>query len=132
MTEFRNPANIAPPVGAYSHSVRTNGSGQWLYVAGQIGVDAQGALASGVQNQADAGWKNLMAVLADAGMGVEHLVKITTYLLDSQDLPAANAVRKQYLGDLRPAATLVVAKALAKPEWLFEIEAVAFKADGGV
>ena len=131
MIEYRNSAAIAAPVGAYSHSVRASGPGQWLYIAGQIGVDAQGVLASGVQNQAEAGWKNLMAVLDDAGMGVENLVKLTTYLLDEGDLPAVNAVRKQYLGELRPAATLVVAKGLARPEWLFEIEAVAFKPEAG-
>lgn len=129
MTHFRNPAAIAPPVGAYSHAVHVSGPGQWLHIAGQIGVDAQGALASGVQSQADAAWKNLLAILADAGMGVQHLVKITTYLVDSKDLPAVNAVRKEYLGECRPAATLVVAKELARPEWLFEIEATAFKGD---
>lgn len=127
LTEFKNPSSIAPPVGAYSHSVKVTGAGQWLYIAGQIGVDAQGTLAEGAEGQADAAWRNLLAILGDAGMGAEHLVKITTYLIDSQDLPAANAVRKRYLGECRPAATLVVAKELARPEWLFEVEAVAFK-----
>jgi enamine deaminase RidA (YjgF/YER057c/UK114 family) len=103
--------------------------GQWLHVAGQIGVDAHGSLAAGVQNQADAAWKNLLAILADADMGVQHLVKITTYLLDAKNLPAVNAVRKEYLDEHRPAATLVVVKELARPEWLFEIEATAFKED---
>ena len=129
MTEFRNSPAIAPPVGAYSHAVRTSGPGQWLHIAGQIGVDKQGALVSGVQAQADAAWGNLVAILEDAGMGVQDLVKITTYLLDSNDLAAVNAVRKQYLGEYRPAATLIVVKELARPEWLFEIEAVAFKPD---
>ncbi len=129
MAEFLNPSSIAPPVGAYSHSVRVTGAGQWLHIAGQIGVTTEGTLADGIEGQADAAWKNLVAVLANAGMSVQHLVKITTYLVDSQHLAAINAIRTQYLGDMRPAATLVVAKALAKPEWLFEVEAVAFRRD---
>ena len=129
MTEFLNPSTIAAPVGAYSHSVRLSGAGQWLHIAGQIGVNAEGALAHGIEAQTDAAWQNLQAVLANAGMSVQHLVKLTTYLVDSEDLAAVNAVRKQYLGDIRPAATLVVAKGLAKPEWLVEIEATAFRGD---
>lgn len=128
-TEFLNPSGIAAPVGAYTHSVRVSGPGQWLHIAGQIGIDSNGVLANGTEAQAETAWNNLVAVLGNAGMSVQHLVKLTTYLVNAQDAPAVGAVRLRHLGDVRPAATLVIAKELGRPEWTFEIEAIAFRAD---
>jgi enamine deaminase RidA (YjgF/YER057c/UK114 family) len=121
------PAAIAPPLGLYSHAIAAPGSGTWLHVSGQVGVLPDGSLATGFEAQAHAAWRNLVAVLAEAGMGVEHLVKLTTYLVDPAHLPLLNPVRSGYLQSARPASTLVVARALARPEWLFEVEAVAWR-----
>jgi enamine deaminase RidA (YjgF/YER057c/UK114 family) len=78
--------------------------------------------------QADLAWSNLNEVLRAAGLEVADLVKVVTYVTDETQLAALGPVRLKYLGDARPASTLVVVKALARPEWLFEVEAVAFKA----
>lgn len=123
-----NPSSIAPPMGAYSNGVSVPGGGRWLYVAGQIGVDKSGQLPPDFAGQAHNAWTNLVAILADAGMSVGDLVKVTHYLVDETDLPAYNPVRSQFLGDARPASTLVVAKALARPAWRVEVEAVAWHA----
>lgn len=128
MTDFLNPAGAPTPAGPYSQAVSVGGGGRWLHVSGQIGVDVDGRVAEGVEAQATQAWQNLLAVLAGAGMRVDDLVKLTTYLVDAADLAAVNAVRTRFLGSARPASTLVVAAALAKPEWRFEIEAVAFAA----
>ena len=77
--------------------------------------------------QARIAWGNLMAILAAAHMDESHLVKLTTYMLDGADLKDLNPVRSVFLKDARPASTLVVVKALARAEWLFEVEAVAYK-----
>ncbi|WP_353236223.1 RidA family protein [Diaphorobacter ruginosibacter] len=122
-----NPTEIAPPVGAYSHAVSASGQGQWLHVAGQIGIDAGGRLCEGFEAQARQAWMNLMAVLAAAGMDASHLVKVNSYLVDARHLPLLGPVRQGFLGEARPASTLVVAQALAAPQWLFEVDAVAFK-----
>lgn len=127
MAEILNPSRVAAPVGPYSHGVVVAGPGRWLHVAGQVGIRADGTLAEGVEAQATVAWQNLAAVLEEAGMAMGDLVKLTTYLVDGAHLPTVNAVRLGFLGDARPAATLVVAQALARPEWLFEIEAVAFR-----
>jgi 2-iminobutanoate/2-iminopropanoate deaminase len=124
----KNPSTTAPPAGSYSHGVVAPGSGHWLYVAGQIGLLPDGTLADGFAPQAKAAWQNLMQVLGAAGMDASHLVKLTTYLVDSENLKQLNAVRSVFLGSERPASTLVVVQALAKPEWLFEVEAVAWRA----
>lgn len=120
-----NPAGITAPLGAYSHGVVAPANGRWLHVAGQIGVRADGSLPVGFAEQAEIAWQNLVAVLAAAQMNVNDLVKITTFVTDASGLPQFAAVRTRFLGDVRPASTLLVVAALARPEWLLEIEAVA-------
>lgn len=123
-----NPEAIAKPLGAYSQAVLCRGEGAWLQVSGQIGVAPDGSLPEDVAAQAENVWRNLVAVLRDAGMEVSDLIKITTYVTDAEALAVAGAVRARYLGEHRPASTAVVVKALAAPGWLVEIDAVAFKA----
>lgn len=123
------PDTVAAPAGAYSHGIAVQGSGTWLHVAGQIGVNRDGLLLQGFDAQAEQAWKNLMAVLAAAGMDASHLTKVSTYLTRAGDLPRLNAIRSGYLGSARPASTLVVVAALAHPDWCFEVEAFAFRPD---
>ena len=58
-------------------------------------------------------------------MDVSHLVKVSTFLVNADDLKDLGPVRSGFLGAMRPASTLLVVAALAKPEWLVEIEALA-------
>lgn len=127
MSRIITPGDVAAPVGPYSHGIVVDGPGAWLHVAGQVGIDAQGRVAEGFEAQARQAWINLVAVLAAAQMNVSHLVKVTTYLVDGGHLPQLGPVRGAFLGAERPASTLVVVKALAKAEWLIEVEATAFK-----
>jgi 2-iminobutanoate/2-iminopropanoate deaminase len=127
MNRIVTPAAVAAPAGPYSHGIASSGPGTWLHIAGQIGVDAQGRLQEGFEAQARQAWTNLVAVLAGAGMDVSHLVKVTTYLVDAADLPLLGPIRGGFLGSARPASTLVVAQALAQPQWRFEVEAIAFR-----
>ena len=125
---IHNPPQIAAPLGAYSNGIGTPAGGRWLHIAGQVGVAADGSLGQGVEAQAELAWKNLLAVLADAGMDAGDLVKVQHFLVDAADLPAYGAVRSRFLGDARPASTLLIVAALARPEWRVEIDAVAWKA----
>ena len=120
--------NPHAPLGAYSNGISTPAGGRWLHIAGQVGLGPDGTLADGFEAQADAAWRNLVAVLADAGMTVADLVKVTHYLVRGEDLPAYNPVRLRHLGSARPASTLIVVAGLARPEWRIEVEAVAWRA----
>jgi len=122
-----NPASIAAPLGAYSHGIVAPSAGQWLHISGQVGVQPDGTLVQGFAAQARVAWENLVEVLRAANMDVSHLVKVTTYLIDGEHLKELNAVRSGFLGSERPASTLVVVQQLARPEWLFEVEAVAYR-----
>lgn len=120
-----NPSDITAPLGHYSHSILVPAGRDTLHVAGQIGAAADGTVPEAFEDQARLCWENLLAVLRAAGMGVENLVKTTVYLTSAADLPAFAAVRNGCLGAHRPASTLIVAAALARPEWKVEIDAVA-------
>lgn len=125
-----NPSTIAAPAGAYSNGVSAPAGGRWLHIAGQVAIDVDGTVPESFEAQAHVAWRNLLAVLADAGMGVADLVKVNHFLVDANDMAAYAAVRAGYLGEARPASTLLIVQALARPAWRVEIDAVAWKAQG--
>ncbi len=125
-----NPSTIAAPAGAYSNGISAPGSGRWLHIAGQVGINVNGALSEDIEQQAHVVWSNLLAVLADAEMTVANLVKVTHFLVRPNDMAAYATVRASYLLDARPASTVLIVQALAKPQWLVEVDAVAWKSDG--
>jgi enamine deaminase RidA (YjgF/YER057c/UK114 family) len=63
--------------------------------------------------------------LEQADMGIADIVKVTQYLTRSEDIAAYEKVRMRFLGDVRPAAMLLVIPQLAKPEYLVEVEIIA-------
>ena len=94
-----------------------------LYISGSVRPD--GTVPDTIEAQAEACWQNIIAILGDAGMGVQDLVKITTYLVRPEDVAAAGAARAKHFGDARPGSATIIVKALVNPSLLIEIEAVA-------
>lgn len=127
ITEKINPTSIAAAPGAYSQGILVPGPGRWLYVSGQGGLLADGSLAAGFAAQATAAWQNVLSTLRECGMAAGDLVKITSYLVDAADLKELAQIRSTFLGEHRPASTLLIVKALARPDWLVEVEAVAWR-----
>lgn len=128
MNKKHVPDTIAAPVAAYSHGVEVPPNSRVLYTAGQVGILPDGTTPEGVEAQTEATWANLMAILESAGMGVEDIVKVTTYVTREEDFWPMAKARSRFFGDERPASTGIVVKALAKPEWLVEVDLVAAKA----
>ena len=122
-----NPKTIHKPVAKYAHGVEASARARWLYISGQVGINAKGKLAPGFKGQCDRAWRNLAAILKEADMGIEDLVKVNTYLTRPQDVAAYRQVRDRHQGRARPASTLVVISQLVNPDLLVEIEAVAAK-----
>jgi len=75
------PPSVAAPFGPYSHAVEVPEGSRLLYVSGEVGVLADGTVPETIEMQAEACWQNIIAILADAGMGVEDLVKISTSVM---------------------------------------------------
>jgi enamine deaminase RidA (YjgF/YER057c/UK114 family) len=119
------PATVAAPFGPYSHAVEVPEGSRLLYISGEVGVLPDGTVPATIEAQAEACWGNIIAILADAGMGVADLVKITTYLVRPEDVAGAGAARAKHFGDARPGSATIIVKALVNPAWLIEIEAVA-------
>lgn len=128
MNKVHNPGTVAPPIGAYSHGIEVPPGARTLHVSGQVGITPDGKVAPGIEAQTAAALENIRAILAAAGMGIEDVVKMSTFLIDANDIPKVRAVRARILGSHKPASTLLVISRLAAPEYLIEIEATAAKA----
>ena len=99
-------------------------AGPTLYVGGQNGIDSTGTLLDGFEAQTEQAMRNLLAVLAEAGSGPEHVAKLTIYLAPGLDPAAGFAASGAVWGNARTAVS-VLAVAPARPGALVEIEAVA-------
>jgi len=128
MLKAHNPRSIAAPSGTYSLGIEVPPNARWLHVAGQIGVRPDGSVPATIEEQTELVWQNILAVLADAGMGIGDVVKITSFLTRHENFQRFAQVRAKFLGSHRPASTLLVISSLARPELLVEVEAIAAKA----
>jgi 2-iminobutanoate/2-iminopropanoate deaminase len=101
------------PIGPYSQGVI---SGGLLFCSGQIALDpATGELVEGdVAAQTERVLENLLAVLQEAKMGAENVVKTTVYLTDMADFPKMNTVYERYLGSRPPARSTIQAAGLPR------------------
>ena len=123
-----NPPGVSQPTG-YTHVVRADGS-RTVYIAGQVAINAAGELvgAGDLAKQADQVFENLRVCLLSVGAGFQDVVKLTTYVVNFKpdDRAIVAAARQKHLPATNPpASTLVGVQALARPELMIEIEAVA-------
>ncbi len=116
--------------GHYSPGWEVSG-GRLIFVSGQIPWDSEGkTVARGdVEGQARQVFENIKTVLAEAGAGLDDIVKITIFLRDIRYRDIVNQVRGKYFKPPYPASTQVAVASLVDPDWLLEIEAIAFKKD---
>ena len=125
--KIHNPSAVhAAPT--YSHGIEVPPNARWLYISGQVGAGRDGKPLEGIEAQTRQAFENLKAILASAGMSLTDVVKVTSYLINEDLIDGFRKARAEQMGDHRPAATLVIARRLAQPGWLVEIEAVAAKA----
>ena len=121
------PATVATPFrNRYSHGKIIPDGAEWLITAGQTGSDADGNIGNGIEEQADFAMRNLFEIVREAGMSSDDIVKMTIYFLDPAHLATIVAARNRYFGeDFAPASTAIGVSALARPEFLVEVELVA-------
>ena len=125
MIKLYNPADVAPPFSSYSHAAEAPADWRWLHVSGQVGITTDGTVLEGFEAQAAQAWKNIRAILADAGMSPADIVKANVFLTDSSQVAASRIARDAALDGAAPASTLFVVAGLADPSWLVEIEVIA-------
>jgi enamine deaminase RidA (YjgF/YER057c/UK114 family) len=103
-------------------------AGNTVYLRGQIGQDLDTSESVGIGDvaaQAEQAMANIDLLLKEAGSRLEHVVKVTVYLVDPRYREAVYRVMGKWLKGVYPVSTGLVVSALARPEWLVEIEAVA-------
>ena len=112
-------------IGPYSQAIKAGG---FVFASGQIALDpATGKLIEGdISAQAERVLKNLTAVLAAAGSGMDRVVKTTVFLKNLSDFPAMNETYAKFFANAPPARSTVQVAGLPK-DALLEIEVVALQ-----
>ena len=126
--EHLNPPGLARPTG-YTHTVSASG-GKLVFVSGQVSLDREGNVVGkgDLKAQAQQVYDNLRAALAAVGAQPKDVVKTTTFVVNYRPdmLPALREVRSTFYGaNPPPASTLLGVQALAREDFLIEIEVVA-------
>jgi enamine deaminase RidA (YjgF/YER057c/UK114 family) len=109
--------------------------GSMVFVRGQIGQDLDTSASVGIGDpaaQAEQAMRNIALLLEEAGARLEHVCKITIYLTDPRFREAVYRVVGRWLRGVYPVSTGIVVSALARPEWLVEIDAIAVIPDAPV
>ena len=126
MSEILQPPGWPRPKG-YANGV--SAQGRLVFTAGQVGWDRQGIFPNTLAGQVKLALANVVAVLAEAGAGPEHLVRLTWFIIDRRAYLDAQseigAAYRKVLGRHYPAMSLVEVSALVESKALVEIEATA-------
>lgn len=106
-------------------------AGNILFLRGQVGTDFDGNLVGGHDAglQTEQAMKNVKTLLEEAGSELGHVCKITIYLTNPSHREAVYRVVGKWLKGVFPVSTGVVVAALAKPDWLMEIDVIAVLPD---
>ncbi|WP_137151499.1 RidA family protein [Devosia sp. FKR38] len=119
------PADIHPPFAPYSHGVVVPAGQRLVFCSGQLGIGADGHVPPDCAGQARICFDNIAAILREAGLGLEHIVRINAYVSGREHLPAYMGVRNALFAAPFPASTLMIVSGFARPEFTVEIEAIA-------
>ena len=123
--KFCAPGVYDPP--GYSQGIKVTGAQTILFLAGQVAYDRDGGVAhrGDFQGQARQVFGAVKALVEAGGGTLQNVVKITTYVTDVRYRPEFRAVREEFFGAKGPASTMVEVSALAHPDYLIEVEAIA-------
>jgi len=125
-TKVIQPKGLSDPRPRYSQGILAEG-GKLLFVAGQTASDNDGNVVGkgDIEAQTAQVFKNLSAVLEEAGGSLDNLVMTTTYITGREHREGYNRVRRQYYKNNSPTSTLVIITGLAHPDYLIEINGIA-------
>jgi 2-iminobutanoate/2-iminopropanoate deaminase len=125
MKRIISTTNAPAAIGPYSQAIEVNNT---LFISGQLPVDpATGEFVSiEVKGQTEQVFKNINAILAEAGYSIDQVVKTTVFLADMSLFAEMNSVYGAQFGDTFPARSTIAVKGLPKNA-LVEIETIAAK-----
>ncbi|QTV80429.1 RidA family protein [Microbacterium sp. NIBRBAC000506063] len=117
----------------YTHAVVAEGT--QVHLTGQVAWDLEGKVVGvgDIDRQLEQTWSNLRALVEAVGATMDDVVKLTTYAVRREDMPAIGAAKRaQFAAERMPASTLVFVAGLADPDLLVEIEAIVVLSDSAL
>ena len=122
-----NPSTVSAPLKPYYSNAIRSEAGPLLWISGQVAIDKDGKLVgqNDLRVQAVQVLENIKAILRANGAGMEDIVKVTVYVTDIRAFNDIADIRESYFPSDGPASVICEVNALAWPEFLIEIEAVA-------
>ena len=114
-------------VAGFSQAWRVDGADAIAFISGQAPISAEGQLVGegDFETQVRQVFENLQTVLEEAGLGFDAIVKVTVYLTDMSRLRDYTRIMGEFFTGHRPASTAVGVTALARPDMMVEVEAIA-------
>jgi len=122
-----SPPAIAPPFAAYAHGVEVPAGKRLVVTSGQLALAADGTVPEGAEAQARLCLANCAAILAEAGMGPQDVIRISTFVTGRDHMAGYIRARDAWLAGLvrLPASTLVIVSGFTRQEFLVEVEMTA-------
>lgn len=122
---FCAPGVYDPP--GYTQGVRVTGADTILFLSGQVAYDKDGGVLhrGDFKGQAREAFRALKTLVEAAGGTMDSIVKLNTYVTDVRYRADLIPVRQEFFAKKSPASTLVEVSALAHPDWMIEVEAIA-------
>ncbi|MBJ3775942.1 RidA family protein [Acuticoccus mangrovi] len=126
MLTRHTPTTIRRPFSNYAHAVEVPAGMRLLVLSGQLGIGADEAVPIGAEAQAELCFRNISAILAEAGADASNLVRLNAYVAGREHLAGYMAARNRFVGDKpAPASTLMIVSGFATEAFVVEVEAIA-------
>ena len=122
-----NPSTVRRPFGKYSHGLLVPEGARVLVTSGQLGIGLDDSVPATIEDQAILCFEAIKAILEEAGMGFEDVIRISGFVTRREDFPAYMTVRDRYTRDPLPTSTLIIVSGFTRPEFLVEVEVTAAK-----
>ncbi|MFY8155579.1 MAG: RidA family protein [Rhabdaerophilum sp.] len=120
-----NPATIRAPLAAYSHGIAVPPGARLVFASGQLGIGPDDVIPEDVEAQAVLCFENIRAILAEAGMTLQDVVRFNAFVTDRAYFPVYGRVRSRYVSGDAFASTLVIVSGFTRPEFKVEVEVTA-------
>lgn len=122
---LHNPSGgVYPATDDYAHAIEIQGASRLLFISGTMGLRPDGIAGANLDEQLSLIWSNISAILASAGMTVDNIVRLTSYLTNPNQADANADARVAALGGRRIPTTAIIVQTLSD-DWLVEVEAIA-------
>jgi len=121
-----NPTSIRAPFAQYSHAVEVP-AGRMVFASGQLGVAPDDTVPEDAEAQAVLCFENIKAILAEANMTFDDVVRYTAFVTDRAYFPIYGTVRSRYVAGSAFASTLVIVSGFTRPEFKVEVEVTAVR-----